>query len=229
MINGHFDNYRTLTAGGNATGTLDVVTTADIDARPNALNGRVLMTVGCHSGLAVTDAIVGTTSPLKRDWAEAFGAQKALWAANTGYGLGDTDTVAYSEQLVANMAKRLDGSLSIGEALTRAKADYYLQKAGNLGAYDRKAMAELTLYGLPFYGVGVAPTAIPGAPSGLPAEGPVAGASSATTPASGSLVPDPVSGIASAAFSAVPTFTLSPVGPTPTRGRSTRTQVRSMR
>ena len=102
------------------------------------------------------------------------------------------------------LATRLDGRLSIGEALTRAKQDYYLTAGGMLSSYDRKALLEATMFGLPFYGVGVAPTAIPGSPAGVP----VAGATNVTTPFDGTLVNDPVSGQPSAEFSLTPTFTL---------------------
>ena len=46
------------------------------------------------------------------------------WIANTGYGLGDTTEVAYSERLDALFARKLDGSLTLGQALALAKQDY---------------------------------------------------------------------------------------------------------
>ena len=109
------------------------------------------------------------------DWAQIF-AQKgaADYAGNTGYGYGDTTTIAYSEDLnsrfaanaVAGAATNLTGAnLTIGEALTVAKQEYK-GALGIVGVYDEKAMAELTLYGLPMYrigGIGVARRAASGA------------------------------------------------------------------
>jgi hypothetical protein len=174
-----------LTASGNAQGTVETVAA---NALTGALNGRVLFTVGCHSGLPVSDVIVGNTA----DWAETIGGGKlAHWVGQTGYGYGDTDTVAYSEQLMRFLAQNLDGTLSIGEALTRAKQDYYLTNGGTLSAYDRKALLEATMYGLPFYGVGVSPGAIPGKPAGVTPKG----ATGIVSPSDGAaLVSDPVSG-----------------------------------
>ena len=138
-LNGHYDHYRALSAAGSAAGTLDVMSTSDVDARSGALAGDVLFSVGCHAGLPVSDVIVGTTTP-SRDWDQALASQGSVWAANTGFGLGDTDTVAFSERLMALFAGNLNGSLSIGEALTRAKQQYYLDRPA-LSAYEREVAA----------------------------------------------------------------------------------------
>ncbi len=196
-LNGHYDHYRALSAAGSAAGTLDVMSTSDVDARSGALAGDVLFSVGCHAGLPVSDVIVGTTTP-SRDWDQALASQGSVWAANTGFGLGDTDTVAFSERLMALFAGNLNGSLSIGEALTRAKQQYYLDRPA-LSAYDEKSLLEASLFGLPFYNVG-APTTAPAPPTTVP------GTTAATTPAASPIAPDPVSGIDSATFSATPDF-----------------------
>src|SRR5207248_2588453 len=92
-----------------------------------------------------------------------------------------------------------------GQALTKAKQDYYLGRPA-LSAYDEKSLLEATFYGLPFYGVGVAPTAIPAAPS-TPTVVPGT-TSPTTTPAATPIEKDAVSGLDSAPFFATPTFTL---------------------
>ena len=121
--------------------------------------------MGCHAGLSVFDAFV----PLNNlDWAQLF-AQKgaAAYVANTGFGYGDSNTIAYSEDLnrrfaqgaVAGLTNPTGADLTVGEALTVAK-QAYKGDLGIVGAYDEKAMAELTLYGLPMYrigGSGIAP------------------------------------------------------------------------
>ena len=43
---------------------------------------------------------------------------------NTGYGLGDTAAVLYSEKLNLLFADRLDGSMTVGQALAFAKQEY---------------------------------------------------------------------------------------------------------
>ena len=43
---------------------------------------------------------------------------------NTGFGLGDTAAVLYSEKLNVLFADRLDGSMTVGQALAFAKQEY---------------------------------------------------------------------------------------------------------
>ena len=161
-INAHFDFSRALPAIGNTTGDQsDLFTTTDVRAAAaNTFAGRLLFSMGCHAGLDVNDVEVapsGVTTPVD-DWAKIFADSGALWVANTGYGYGDTDTVAYSARLMAAFANGLDGSVSIGAALTDAKQTY---AAGDtvLSAYDLKAMMESTFYGLPMYHLNSRPPA----------------------------------------------------------------------
>ena len=208
QLNGHYDHTSALPAAGNTTGDRsDLFTTADLDARPGSLPRRIVFTIGCHAGLPVSNVIVGETSPIRRDWAEAYADQRSAFLANTGYGLGSTDSVAWSEELMAQLASHLDGSLTIGEALAQAKADYFLGRA-NFSAYEQKTTLQATLYGLPFFGVGVTPAPVGTTPPPAPTP-PVTipGATSATAPSQGSIVTDPVSQLPSAAFAVVPAFT----------------------
>ena len=209
QLNAHYDHKSALPAAGNTTGDRsDLFTTADLDARPGSLPRRIIFTIGCHAGLPVSNVVVGETSPLKRDWAEAYADQRSAYAANTGFGLGSTDTVAWSEQLMAQLAGHLDGSLTIGEALAQAKADYFLGRA-SFSAYEQKTTLQATLYGLPFFGVGVTPTPVGTPPPPTPPAPPVVipGATSATAPTEGPITPDPISLLSSAEFSVVPAFT----------------------
>jgi hypothetical protein len=208
-INAHFDHYRTLSAQGNTSGTLDVLSATQLGTHSSTLGGTVWWSIGCHSGLTVSDVVVAGSATPGEDWAQTFGGAQASWVANSGFGLGDTDTVAFSEQLMALFAKNLDGGLPVGQALTKAKQDYYLDRSA-LSAYDEKSMLEATFYGLPFYGVGVAPTPIGGTPPApTPTPTTVPGTASPTsTPVASPIVTDPVSGLDSAGFFATPTFTL---------------------
>ena len=79
---------------------------------------------------------------------------------NTGFGLGDTAAVAYSERLNQLFAQRLNGTMSIGEALEYAKQEY-IGDLGVVSPYDAKVGNEATLYGIPTYrlGTGTPPAA----------------------------------------------------------------------
>jgi hypothetical protein len=88
------------------------------------------------------------------------------WIANTGFGYGDRDELAYSEQLSLLWIQQLmRGSgdplraasvsgdplgVSIGEALRQAKLEYFNRMgAHGFTPYDEKVLGEMTLYGLP--------------------------------------------------------------------------------
>jgi hypothetical protein len=153
-INAHFDHNRALPSVGNTTGTeSDLFTVADITAHPDAILGRILFSMGCHAGLNVPDSYVGAGTQVAKDWAQTFAASRAIWVANTGFGLGDTATVALSERLMQLFAQHLDGTLLAGQALQFAKQGYF-SDLGAYGVYDEKAMEEPVFYGLPMWRVG---------------------------------------------------------------------------
>ena len=110
--------------------------------------------MGCHAGFQTTDAVVGSTV---LDWPQYFAEHDTGFVGNTGFGLGDTDSVAFSEELMADFAGKLSGSSTLGDALLQAKQQYYLSRVA-FSNYDEKALSEAELYGLPMYGVGHAPT-----------------------------------------------------------------------
>jgi hypothetical protein len=170
-INAHFDFSRALPAYDNTNGTgSDLFTTEDVRDPPDPTSyaGRLLFSMGCHAGLDIDDDEVSTSglqTPVD-DWAKTFADTGALWVANTGYGYADTDTIAYSAKLMSEFAGELNGSLTIGEALTEAKQQY---AAGNaiISPYDLKALMESTLYGLPMYHLNTSGTPVtpPNGPS----------------------------------------------------------------
>lgn len=168
-LNAHFDYSRAEPASDDTSGAdANLFTTTDIRNSLSSFAGRLLFSMGCHSGLDVDDAEVaasGVTTPVD-DWAKAFADAGALWVANTGYGYADTDTIAYSAKLMADFAADLNGALTIGEALTQAKRQY---ASGNaiLSPYDLKALMESTFYGLPMYDLNKPGTPVP-PPSGPP-------------------------------------------------------------
>ena len=158
-INAHFDHYRLLPGAGNTTNDeSDLYTSAKIARTaqdPRILQGGVIFSMGCHSGLNVSDLLVPspTADQAQRllDWPEAFADQGAgVYVANTGYGYGDTDTVAYSEELMSLFAQNFHQDMTLGQALTAAKQKYF----GDLvqyETYDEKVLAETTFYGLPMF------------------------------------------------------------------------------
>ncbi len=202
-INAHFSHREALPASGDAAGTTgDLFTTAALTPAPSLMK-RIYFSVGCHMALNVDNAlgagllgasdIAGRTAAFDgstlNDWSEAF-ARKGAAAVigNMGYGIGDTVGVGYSERLMADFAKYLDGSRSIGQGLRDAKISYWLGM-GSFTGEDVKAMQQLVLWGFPMYQV-------PGA----------VGAAAAVTPVS-SPAPDPISGVASTTqFDLTPTF-----------------------
>jgi hypothetical protein len=139
------------------------VTTADVDN--GTLNGAVVFSMGCHSGLNVPDIVVGPSNPATRDWAQSLSAKKATFVGQTGFGYGLQDAIALSEDIMLGFAKNLTTTMTIGQALAFAKHDY-LGGLGVYGVYDEKALAQATMYGLPNWKVGTG--AIPGTGPSLP-------------------------------------------------------------
>jgi hypothetical protein len=147
-LNSHFAHYLFYPNGAAAGSNLVYATEV---AASTSYSGTLAFSVGCHSGLNVPDD--GATYPA--DWAQALLRQRGTFIGNTGYGYGDSDSILYSERLMVNFVQNLgywrnNRIPTVGLALMRAKQRYFHNKAGNsFSNYDEKAMAELTLYGLP--------------------------------------------------------------------------------
>ena len=160
-LNAHADHNRFEPAAGTS-----LFSASEAAAATQTFGGRLIFSMGCHAGLSVFDAFVPTNN---LDWAQLF-AQKgaAAYVANTGLRLRrlDHDRVLRGSEPRASHRTRSVGltsptgaELTVGEALTVAK-QAYKGDLGIVGAYDEKAMAELTMYGLPMYrigGSGIAP------------------------------------------------------------------------
>jgi hypothetical protein len=159
-INAHFDHHRSLPALGNHTHDESDLFTVDHvlqqPGTPPRLAGRILFSMGCHAGLAVPDGYVrngadGQPLTNPQDWAQTFGAERAIYVANTGFGYGDTAAVALSERLMRLFADGLARQdTTAGAALVHAKSEY-VADLGLYGSYDEKALQEATFYGLPMY------------------------------------------------------------------------------
>jgi CSLREA domain-containing protein len=157
-INGHFDPRRALPGADDAAGTqADLFDTSRVAAAGlSKLTGTLVFSMGCHAGLSVEDVGIGTGYA---DWAQTFGAQRASFLGNTGYGYGDSKVIAYGEELMRAFAAELRGARDIGHALVAAK-QHYLASLVVPGVYDEKSVAEATFYGLPMYSIGVVTRAL---------------------------------------------------------------------
>jgi hypothetical protein len=148
-LNSHFEHWRMIPAT-NAAGLVyanEVVTASTNFTR------SLVFSVGCHSGLNVPDADANSPQTAL-DWAQAFAKRGATFIGNTGYGYGDSDLIAYSEQLALNFAQELNppsqSPVAVGEAVKRAKQNYFNTLGSSaFSNYDEKVLAEWTLYGLP--------------------------------------------------------------------------------
>ncbi|GAB3851207.1 hypothetical protein GCM10028801_00300 [Nocardioides maradonensis] len=182
-LNAHFDHYNALPGAGNAAhNESDLFTAAAVRGALNGdLAGSVVFSMGCHSGLSASDLLLGAGDQRALDFAQAVSSQGGVFVGNTGYGYGDTDTVAYSEALMSEFAARLNGSMTVGDALLYAKNAYFSGLSVQT-PYDEKVVEETTFYGLPFYRLDVAnPPAVPAPPSAVLVPDGATGLSSVTT------------------------------------------------
>lgn len=142
-LNGHYNHYLVEAADSSLSNSGALTAT---------LPGRVVFTMGCHGGLSVPDTLAGVSGAKALDWPQLYGQKGvAAYIGNTGFGYGDSDTVALSERLYALFAKNLhsDGN-SIGEEWAQALQQYFAT-AGAYAVYDEKVLEESTFYGLPFW------------------------------------------------------------------------------
>ena len=145
-VNGHFSHQGTQSAFGSENDVLeDALFTTDIGTTD--FTGSLIYTLGCHSGLSVSEEIGGI---LGVDWAEALGrAGAGAYVAQTGFGYGSSNSVQLTETLMVDFTEFLDGNFTVGEALKLAKNEYYAS-LGAISVYDEKSTQQAVLYGLPF-------------------------------------------------------------------------------
>ncbi len=160
-ISAHFEHWHAIPPNESA----GLFASTDISNAATSPISTVVWSVGCHAGYSVHDEHSQPGTEL--DFAQAFAKrQTGGFVANTGYGLGDTTEIAYSERLMLYFAQELgrDEDIAVGEALMRAKQRYVgSASSGGFSRYDEKVMIEATLYGLPMYRVTVPiTTPVPG-------------------------------------------------------------------
>ena len=165
-VNGHFSHQGTQSALGSANGDQgDALFVNDVGATD--FTGSLIFTLGCHSGLSVSEDV---STSLRTDWAEAFGrAGAGAYIAQSGFGYGSSDSVKLTEALLVGFSERLNGNYTIGDALRFAKNSYLAEVgAGSISVYDEKSSQQAILFGLPFSTPDVvAPPAPPVAPPSI--------------------------------------------------------------
>lgn len=172
-LNAHFDHFQLLPAAGDNNPNEPLYDTSDVAAQAEKLAGRILFSMGCHSGTSAPDFYLGSSGGDALDWPQAFAQQKAIWVANTGFGYGDTAAVAYSEKLMARFAAALRNGERAGEALRKAKKKYVEEGLSN--SYDAKVLSQTVFYGLPMFRVGPGEPPVPTPSFVTPAPDPAAG------------------------------------------------------
>lgn len=160
FFSGHF------THGALQTGSLDAYSASAL-AGKGSLAGKLLFTIGCHSGASVPDAFADPTTGIgTTDWPQAVAALGGALVGNSGYGYGDSDVEAYGQELMLDFATSLAAGANgapaaIGDALSAAKRYYRARNDGKWDGYHSKTVMEATLYGLPMYAIATPAPAAP--------------------------------------------------------------------
>ncbi len=109
--------------------------------------------MGCHMALSVSD--VSVAGSVAADWAQTLSGAGAIVAGNTGYGYGDDKVVGATEELMRQFARRLDGTMTVGQSMAFAKQQYIADLLINtISPFDEKVVSQVVFYGLPMYRIG---------------------------------------------------------------------------
>ncbi len=158
--NAHFTHYQGLSANGFSTDNFDdslfASDLADDGGSTPLLEGAVVFTMGCHAGFNAPDnqvaAAIDDFDPAL-DFPQAAARQHAIWIASTGFGIGDDEGIAGTEEIMGVFADNLVNSgLTAGEAMTKSLQDYILAQ-NPLTVYAVKSAVQTTFYGLTMYAV----------------------------------------------------------------------------
>jgi hypothetical protein len=155
FLAGHFSANSALAADFETSMITTELVASDVD-----LKNAIVFSTGCHSGYTIVDGDIVPDLTLPLDWTQAFAQKQATLIAGTGYQYGDTDFLEYSERIYGDFARELrtgdgpggTGSVSVGQALVRAK-QHYLSTTPDVRGLHRKSVLIITVYGLPMLGV----------------------------------------------------------------------------
>ncbi len=166
-LNAHADHNHFKPAAGT-----DLFSASEAAAATQTFGGRLVFSMGCHAGLSVFDAFVAVEQPrlgaaLRAEGRRGVRRQHRLRLRR----LDDDRLLRGSEPALragrSRRADQPDRRRPDGRRGADGREAGYKGDLGIVGVYDEKAMAELTLYGLPMYrigGSGIAPPP-PGASS----------------------------------------------------------------
>ena len=150
FLAGHFHAGSTLAADHVTTLAASSVATSALD-----MTNSIIFSQGCHSGYNIVNEHGIPQITREPDWAQAFARKGATLIGGTGYQYGDTEFVAYNEQLYVEFSKQLrtgSGPVAVGKALVAAKLAY-LTATPQLEGIDDKTVRIPTLFGLPMLSV----------------------------------------------------------------------------
>ncbi len=168
VTNLHGTHFAGLSANGFRTGNYaDFVDTTDVYGQ---LAGTLTASIGCHTGLDVPASwSIPQAFGLKVDPAFDWAQQAGVQIRPLNYGIGHTDFADRgTEGLLTQVLSRATAGLSLGEALSKAKAGYLLGLR-QVDVYDEDSVISLALIGLPQWRLSpTAATPPPGQPPGSP-------------------------------------------------------------
>jgi hypothetical protein len=143
-LNAHFSHWQAIPGSLNYSQPL--LPEQIQSGLPNS-GGGLVYSVGCHAGLSVPPGQAVAGKDL--DFSQVFAQKGMTYISNTGFSYGDQRSTAFSESLSIFFLRNLK-SLSVGEALAKAKNDYYSHTGvSSFSPYDEKTLGETILYGLP--------------------------------------------------------------------------------
>jgi uncharacterized repeat protein (TIGR01451 family) len=119
----------------------------DIQSRLQTYDDVLMITIGCHAGLSVSD---GSGLIIDLDLPQAFLGQGGVYIGSNAYTYGAYVGIGYSEELAMALTNNLtEDNQTIGQALMQAKHAYYTEREMWVDHLDEKVLIPLTLYGLP--------------------------------------------------------------------------------
>ncbi len=157
FIAGHADHR---SEGAAAAGDAGSLTTQEMQAAGVSNRGSIVIGVGCHSGVPI-EPDGGATDEYDAafllDIPEILAERSfPVLVGNGGYGWGLSEGIGLGEQLILLVAEEIVGfgQIAVGEALRRAKLEYFLRQE-RLDAFDHKVLLESMVLGIPNYEVRV--------------------------------------------------------------------------
>jgi hypothetical protein len=160
-LNAHSSQNALLSSWGHSN--LNFLDSVFGNALSTSTNGsaKLVWTSGCHSGLSIPDGSTVGRGDLPFspdiDLAQGFSrSQNAVYIAQTGYGLGGSNSIAGTEQLGLDFFKQLakaNPDKPVGQVLIEAK-QLYVDDLKSMTVYDEKVVNQMVLYGLPMFTAG---------------------------------------------------------------------------